>query len=143
MNRLLKVFVLVVVVFGYVSLFAQDPLIAKAQDFVKALSRGDYQKAYLSLSSDLGFKVKPENLEEVWKQLTSKAGNFVDFRDAKSEFKNDYTLVIAVCKFEKGLVDLHIAVNNMGYIAGFQIKDHKSQTPQSATSQPQPAQQSG
>ena len=135
MKLFLKVLVVVGLILGSFSIFAQDPMSAKAEDFVSALSRGDFQKAYLSLSSDLGFKVKPENLQSVWTQLTSKAGKFVEFKEAKAEPKNDFTLVITVCKFEKGLVDLHIAVDSTGKIAGFQIKDHKS-TQASSSAQP-------
>lgn len=143
MKLVFKVVVALVLIIGSFSLFAQDPMVQKAQDFVSAMSRGEFQKAYLSLNSDLGFKAKPENLQSVWSQLTSKAGKFVEFRESKAEFKNDYTLVVAVCKFEKGLVDLHIAVDTTGKIAGVQIKDHKGSAPQAASNQPQEQSQQG
>lgn len=133
MKLVLKIVVIMALVLGTFSLFAQDPMSQKAQDFISAMSRGEFQKAYLSLNSDLGFKVKPENLQSVWNQLTSKAGKFVEFKESKAEFKNDFTLVVAVCKFEKGLVDLHIAVDSTGKIAGFQVKDHKGGAPQAAS----------
>lgn len=136
MKLVLKLILVFVLVFVTLSLFAQDPMAQKAQDFISAMSKGEFQKAYLSLNSDLGFKVKPENLQSVWNQLTSKAGNFVEVKETKSEFKNDYTLVVTVCKFEKGLVDLHVAVDSSGKIAGFQVKDHKGGAPQAAAVQP-------
>lgn len=143
MKLVLKVAVVLALVFGTFMLFAQDPMSQKAEDFVSAMSKGDFQKAYLSLSSDLGFKVKPENLQSVWNQLTSKAGKFVEFKESKAEFKNDFTLVVTVCKFEKGLVDLHIAVDSTGKIAGFQIKDHKGGAPQAAAKQSEEQNQQG
>lgn len=123
--KYLKSFLTLTFLMVFVSFFSQDPLVGKAQEFINALNNNDFQKAYLLLNSDLGFKVKPEDLQRVWNQLVSKAGKFVDFRESKSEYKNDYTLVILICKFEKGLVDLHVAIDNMGKVAGFVPKDHK------------------
>lgn len=136
MKSVLKLLLVFVLVLGTFSLFSQDPMTQKAQDFITAMSKGDFQKAYLSLNSDLGFKVKPENLQSVWNQLTSKAGKFVEVKETKSEFKNDFILVVTICKFEKGLVDLHVAVDSSGKIAGFQVKDHKGGAPQAAAVQP-------
>ncbi len=143
MKIVAKISLVLILVSGTFLLFAQDPMSQKAHDFISAMSKGEFQKAYLLLNSDLGFKAKPENLQILWNQLTSKAGNFVEFKESKTEFKNDFTLVIAVCKFEKGLVDLHIAVDNTGKIAGFQVKDHKGGAPQSATNKPAENSQQG
>jgi hypothetical protein len=138
MKSVLKVGLILLVLFCSVSLFAQDPMTAKAQDFIASLGRGDYQKAYLSLNSDLGFKVSADNLRQWWGQITSKAGSFVEIKESKVESKNDFQLVIAVCKFEKGLVDLQIAVDGMGKVAGLNVKDHKGGAPQAASANPQP-----
>jgi len=102
-----------------------DFIVGRADDFISLLNKGDYQKAYLQLDSNLGFQVNPDKLRSVWTSLTSKAGNFVEFKKSDVQLKDGFSLVVQVCKFEKGLVDLHIAVNNQGQIAGLSIKDHK------------------
>lgn len=110
--------------------FAQaDFAVGKANDFISNLNRGDYQKAYAMVDSGLGFQTTPERWKGIWVQLTGKAGSFVEFRKHEVQGKDGYSIVVQVCKFEKGLVDLHVAVNNQGQIAGFQIKDHKTAPP--------------
>ena len=101
----------------------------KASDFITNLSRGDFQKAYQMVDSNLGFQTTPEKWKTTWNTLTGKAGSFVEFRKNEVSPKNGYSVVVQVCKFEKGLVDLHVAVNNQGQIAGFAIKDHKAAPP--------------
>ncbi len=115
-----------VVLAGLPALAQADFAVGKANDFISALSRGDYQKAYTQLDSTLGFQVSPEKLKSVWSQLTGKAGGFVEFKKSDVTSKEGFSVVVQVCKFEKGLVDLHVAVNNQGQISGFNIKDHKA-----------------
>jgi hypothetical protein len=126
MKSIFKVSLVLVVLLCAVNVFAQDPMTGKAQDFVSAMSRGDFQKAYLSLNSDLGFKVKPGDLQNKWSQIVSWAGKFVEFKDSKIENKNDYIIVTSVCKFEKGLVDVTVALDSMGKVAGFNTQGHKA-----------------
>jgi hypothetical protein len=116
-----------------------DFVVGKADDFISLLNKGDYQKAYLQLDSNLGFQVNPDKLKSIWSQLTTKAGNFVEFKKSDVQPKDGFSLVVQVCKFEKGLVDLHIAVNNSGQIAGLAIKDHKAAPAAQPATPPQAA----
>jgi uncharacterized protein len=138
MKSIFKTSLVLLVLFCSVSLFAQDPMAGKAQDFISAMNRGDFQKAYLSLSSDLGFKVSADSLRSWWSQLTSKGGKFVEFRESKSQPKGDFILIVSVCKFEKGLVDVTVAIDNMGKVAGMEWKGHKTE-PQAASAASQPS----
>lgn len=107
--------------------FAQaDFAVGKADEFISALEKGDYTKAYNMVDSNLGFNTTPDKWKASWSKLTSQAGNFVEFRKSETSQGNGYTLVTQVCKFEKGLVDLLVAVNDKGQIAGFQFKNHKA-----------------
>jgi len=116
-----------------------DFAVGKANDFISSLNRGDYQKAYTMVDSGLGFQTNPERWKAIWSQLTGKAGGFVEFRKNEVSSKDGYSVVTQVCKFEKGLVDLLVAVNNQGQIAGFQIKDHKAAPPTPAPQAAAPA----
>jgi len=137
MKSVFKVVLVMAVLFCAVNLFAQDPMAAKAQDFISAMNSGNFQKAYLLLNSDLGFKVSADNLRSWWGQLVSKGGNFVEFRESKSVPKGDVYVVTALCKFEKGLVDVTIAVEaNTGKVAGLEWKGHKGPAAQSSAGAP-------
>ena len=125
MKPIIKIGLVVAVIFCSVSIFAQDPMSAKAQDFITAMNNGDFQKAYLALNSDLGFKVKAADLQGWWSQLTSKAGKFLEFSSSKAESKDNTTIIVVLCKFEKGPVDVTVAVDNMGKVAGMGWKGRK------------------
>lgn len=112
-----------------------DFAVGKADDFITALSRGDYQKAYGMVDSNLGFNSTVDQWKNTWNSLTGKAGKFVEFRKNEVQPGDGYNIVVQVCKFEKGLVDLHVAVNNQGQIAGFAIKNHKATPADSAPPQ--------
>ena len=125
LSRTVAVLILAAVV-ALPALAQADFAVGKANDFISNLNKGDFQKAYSMVDSGLGFQTTPERWKGIWSQLTGKAGNFVEFRKNEVQPKDGYSIVVQVCKFEKGLVDLHVAVNNQGQIAGFQIKDHKA-----------------
>ncbi len=127
----------VMVMASALTAFAQaDFVVGKADDFITLMNKGDYQKAYAQLDSNLGFQVTPDKLKSIWSQLTTKAGNFVEFKKSDVQPKDGFSIVVQVCKFEKGLVDLHVAVNNQGQIAGLTIKDHKAPPAAPAAAQP-------
>ncbi|HQO19673.1 MAG TPA: DUF3887 domain-containing protein [Acidobacteriota bacterium] len=137
MKSCFKVVLVVAILFCAVNLFAQAPMADKAQNFISAMNKGEFQKAYLSLNSDLGFKVTADNLRSWWAQLVSKGGNFVEFRESSSVQKGDLYVVTALCKFEKGLVDVTVAVEaSTGKIAGMEWKGHKGATTQSSAATP-------
>ena len=139
MKSVFKVVLVLAVLFCAVNVLAQAPMADKAQGFISAMNGGNFQKAYLSLNSDLGFKVTADNLRSWWAGLTSKGGNFVEFRTSSSVQKGDLYIVTTLCKFEKGLVDVTLAVEaSTGKIAGMEWKGHKGATTQSSAAAPAP-----
>ncbi len=116
-----------------------DMAINKAKEFIQLLQRGDYDGAYSRVDSNLGFKANPETFKKYWQNLLSKAGNFVEFKDAKVESQNGMVVVTQVAKFEKGHVDLKVALDNSLRVSGFQYANHEAPKSQ-AQSQSQPAQ---
>ncbi len=144
MKSCFKVVLVLAVLFCAINALAQDPMASKAEDFISAMNSGNYQKAYLALNSDLGFKVKPADLQATWSKVVSWAGKFVEFRESKSQPKGDVYIVTSVCKFEKGLVDVIVAVDNNGKVAGFNTQGHKGPAPappQASAAAPTPATQ--
>jgi hypothetical protein len=125
--------------FGALYAQANDMVVAKANEFVTLLQKGDYNGAYQKVDSNLGFKANPETFKKYWENLTAKAGHLVEVKRSTVENKDGYYVVTTVVKFEKGHVDLKVALDNMLRVSGFQYQNHKedgSSNPQ-ASAQPQ------
>lgn len=149
----LSTIVRVVLVAGLLSLAvapvmaqANDMAINRAKEFISLLQKGDYSAAYSKVDSNLGFKATPETFKSYWENLISKAGTFVEFKDASVDTKDGAIVVTQVAKFAKGHVDLKVALDNSMRVSGFQYANHKastqssqSQAPASASPQAQPA----
>jgi hypothetical protein len=106
-----------------------DPAINKAREFLTLLQRGDYQGAYGRLDSNLGFQSSPEKLAATWQGLVSKAGGFIEFKSATMEQQQGYFVVTQVAKFEKGHVDIKVALDGMLRVADMRYFNHKASTP--------------
>ena len=119
----------ILVLFSVAAISEPDVNVDKAGDFIKLLSKGDFNGAYQKLDGNLGFNLKAEKLAEVWKGLTAKAGNFVEIQESKVESVQnsglEYKVVTNVCKFEKGLMDIKVAIDPMGRVADFKYSNHK------------------
>jgi hypothetical protein len=123
----------VVALFAAALVFAQsDPKVGKAQEFINLLNKGNYPKAFEKLDSNLGFNLKSaDKLSSIWKKIEEKAGQFKEFRDSKVETLKSgpetFTVVTQVCKFEKGLMDLKVALDSQDKVADFRYLSHKTE----------------
>lgn len=118
---------------------ANDLAVGKAKEFIELLHKGDYNGAYARVDSNLGFKATPDTFKGFWQNLTSKAGAFVEFKQATVDNVNGSTVVTQVVKFEKGHVDLKIALDNNFKVSGLQMANHKAAAAPQAQSQAPPA----
>jgi hypothetical protein len=127
--RVALVAALVLVASSVLTAQSGDPAINKAREFLSMLQKGDYQGAYGRLDSNLGFQSSPDKLAAAWQGLVSKAGGFVEFKSATMEQQQGYFVVTQVAKFEKGHVDIKIALDGMLRVADMRYFNHKASTP--------------
>lgn len=121
-----------------VSAQVNDMAVNKAKEFIGLLQKGDYNSAYQKVDSNLGFKLTPEKLGAIWQNLTTKTGSVQEFKEAKVENVSGYMVVTQVVKFEKGHVDIKIALDNSLRVADMRFVNHEAQKAQ-AQAQPQQA----
>jgi hypothetical protein len=126
--RIALIAALVLVASSVLTAQSGDPAINKAREFLNLLQKGDYQSAYGRLDSNLGFQSSPEKLAAAWQGLVSKAGGFVEFKTASMEQQQGYFVVTQVAKFEKGHVDIKIALDGMLRVADMRYFNHKGST---------------
>ena len=113
-----------------------DMAVGRAKEFIHLLQKGDFQGAYGRCDSNLGFKATPDTFRTYWQNLLSKAGSFVEFKSATVETKDGAMVVIQVAKFEKGHVDLKVALDSQLKVAGFQYTNHKASAASQAQAPP-------
>lgn len=116
-----------------------DMAINKAKEFISLLNKGDFETAYGRVDSNLGFKISADKLGSVWRNLVAKAGPFQEFKEAKVDSVSGYLVVTQVVKFEKGHVDIKVALDNSMRVADFRFMNHESKAPAQAQAQPQPS----
>ncbi len=108
---------------------AQNIAVSKADEFIQLLQKGDYEGAYQRVDSNLGFKTNAQKWQQVWQQLVTKAGPFVKMKQAKMEQKGGYFIVTQVAEFQKGHVDIKVALDNSMRVADFAFANHKGAAP--------------
>lgn len=109
-----------------------DLAVGRAKEFIQLLQRGDFQGAYGRCDSNLGFKATPDTFRTYWQNLLNKAGAFVEFKSVTVESKDGAMVVTQVAKFEKGHVDLKVALDSQLKVSGFQYANHKAPAPSQA-----------
>lgn len=130
--RLASLALVVALVAGVLAFAQADPKVGKAQDFINLLNDSKWAKAFEKLDSNLGFNLKTaDKLAGIWKKVEEKAGPFKEFRQSSVETVKSgpetFTVVTQVCKFEKGLMDIKVALDSQDRVADFRYASHKTE----------------
>ncbi|HEY9712230.1 MAG TPA: alpha/beta fold hydrolase [Chroococcales cyanobacterium] len=99
----------------------------QANRFVSLLKAGDFASANSMLDERMKASLtgSGHELKSVWEQLTAKAGPFQAIVDTRVEhLPADYEKDIVACRFQYFVLDLHLAFDPTGKIAGFFVHPH-------------------
>jgi hypothetical protein len=104
-----------------------ETLTASANHFIGLLSEGKYAEASVLFSDELKRKLPPAQLQGTWEALIKQVGALqqrTDSEVAKSK-EGDviYDVVVVKCRFERAQLNVRIAFNEGGQIAGFFVVD--------------------
>jgi hypothetical protein len=94
---------------------------ALAEDLVKALSRGDAAGAYAKFDDKMKAAMPTGKLTETWTALQGQMGAFKQEHVNRSEKAQGHDVVFVTCEFERGTVDLQVAVSPASQVAGLYI----------------------
>ena len=92
--------------------------ISQAKKFVKLLDDGDFKSAAENFDGSMTAALQPDKLQEMWKSMTKKFGDFVDIVGTRTEKKSGYDIVFVTCRFENNTFDMKVVFNSAGQIAG-------------------------
>jgi dienelactone hydrolase len=92
--------------------------IAAAQEFVDLLVKGDYAAAEEKLDDTMKAAAPASKLEELWDSLQKQVGTFQQQTGVHTDRAQGYDLVFVTCQFEQTLLDVRVALDASGLVAG-------------------------
>lgn len=96
-------------------------LIKQAEDFVDTLARGDFATAVNNFDDTMKRAMPPDQLERMWKSVSSNAGSFKSRGAVTTDKIQVYDIVIITCEFDKNPVDIKVVFNTSKQIAGLSL----------------------
>ncbi len=92
--------------------------INRAEAFFSLLDSGKYEKAFGFFDASVGDKLKPADLENLWKQMETSIGQFQSVDGVQNKIKDDFQLVILNLKFERDTQPFQLAFNKQNKVVG-------------------------
>ena len=98
----------------------EDPT-AKATAFLDLLVKGEFQTAVQNFAPPMKAAAPPAKLAEIWSALQFQMGPYKRRVATRRVKEGSYDVVFATTEFERATVDLKVALDELGRIAGFFI----------------------
>lgn len=100
---------------------------ALGRDTVNEFAARHFDKAYARFGGVAAAAVSPEKLAEIWDQLLAQEGSFQKITGARVAEQAGYHVAYVTCAFEKGPLDIVLAFDDSGHIAGLHFAPASSQ----------------
>ncbi|HJX27094.1 MAG TPA: DUF3887 domain-containing protein, partial [Thermoanaerobaculia bacterium] len=97
---------------------AADDLTARATALLEAMVRGDFAGATRHFDATMKKELPPEKLQEIWKGLIGQAGPFQRQAGTRTQTQGPHRLVFVTTEFEKIRLDMQVAFDAQGQVAG-------------------------
>jgi dienelactone hydrolase len=98
-----------------------DDLQEEAQDVVRQMMARDFGGASRLFDSDMAQALPVDKLKDMWLQLTGLAGAFQEIERSTVMEIGEKRIVTVTCQFEKGAIDVYVAFDTNGQIAGLNV----------------------
>jgi len=99
-----------------------SPEVLRAYGVVDALASGQYAKVVADLDDAMKAALPEQKLTATWNAVLSQVGAFKRRGSARSAEQKGSTLVIVPCEFDKGVIEVLVAMNSAGKISGLSIR---------------------
>jgi hypothetical protein len=93
-----------------------------ARTFIENLSAKNFNAAYNFFNKKVSEALPESKLSAIWQSLENNFGKYENIAEIKNFENKGYEIVIIKTKFEKGYLDMQVAVDANYKIAGFWIK---------------------
>ena len=99
-----------------------SPEVLRAYGVVDALASGQYAKIIADFDDALKAALPEQKLAATWTSVLSQVGAFKRRGSARSAEQKGSTVVVVPCEFDKGVLEVLVAMNSAGKITGLQIR---------------------
>ncbi len=103
------------------SAYSEDKLKAASEEIIKDLNNEKYDAVVAKFNSDLKDKLSANKLEEVWVNYKS-LGKYDSISKIAFQEKDNYAVVVAIAKYEKGKVQFTLSFNKDMELVGIFMK---------------------
>jgi uncharacterized protein len=93
-------------------------LIAKAEDMLSALKKGDYEEAVRDFDAVMVKAAPPEKMKQVWEAVNKQLGGLKRQTEIRTETGVQYDVVYLTLEFENSTVDMKVVFNKEKQISG-------------------------
>ena len=106
----------------------QTPEELKAVRFVQQMENGLFQECISMLDETMKKALQGDKLEDLWKSLEGQFGSFVSIDGTRPQDRGDYLITLVTCRFEKGMLDVKVVLDNENNVAGLFFLPNRPQT---------------
>ncbi|MBF0410795.1 MAG: DUF3887 domain-containing protein [Candidatus Riflebacteria bacterium] len=89
-----------------------------AEDFIKLLSKGDYEQATNNFDNTMKNVLPAEKLQEAWEKVCNANGAFDSTMVSRFEKAERFEIIYVTCHFQKGSVDAKVVFDSSEKITG-------------------------
>lgn len=89
-----------------------------AAEFIGCLVKGDYEGCVGYFSAKMKRAMSARKLEQVWKDLQSQMGPYVEETGMREEIIDGYDVVFVTTEFKDGLIDVRVVFDEDRRVAG-------------------------
>jgi uncharacterized protein len=93
-----------------------------ADDFVKLLVHGDFDKAVADFDAVMLKAMPADQLKKAWEATLAETGAYKKTLETRSEKAGVYQVVLVTCEFAKRPLDVRVVFNKAGKISGLQFR---------------------
>ncbi|OGC92722.1 MAG: hypothetical protein A2W25_06910 [candidate division Zixibacteria bacterium RBG_16_53_22] len=110
-----------------------DDLASRAAQIVTQLSKHDFAAAEADFDSTMKAALAGEKLSEAWNGLQGQVGQYKGQKSTRAEEYAGYRLIVVTAEFEKADIDIRVAFDAAGRVAGLTFAPSQPPVPEFQT----------
>ncbi|HXX44548.1 MAG TPA: alpha/beta fold hydrolase [Candidatus Acidoferrales bacterium] len=100
-----------------------------AKQIVQQIAAGEFDPVEARYTPQMSAALKPGTLATAWANVLMQEGSFNSIASATSAKLQSFDVITVVCKFDKGLIDIQMALDPQGKLAGIHFGPHSEPLP--------------
>ena len=100
-----------------------------AKDIVQKIAAGEFDAVEAQYTPQMSAALPPGRLATFWAGVLTQEGSFNSVQSATTGKAQNLDVVVLVCKFDKNLIDIQIALDAEGKLAGIHFGAHREPLP--------------